>query len=729
MGSVIIWILNLFERMHRIRFILSLTMATLMLLKGVGVLFYFHKQYESELGMISEYQVTRLQQNITGHLSLFLHSASNAIQAASWIYSEKDNIRVIDLRHSLRRKMMGFLKVIPQMRSITLALEDGNFMLIERLSMGQARNTVFGVTFQSNDPDAPTIKEYINEWGSVIGGENKRQIKGIGTMDNISFDWIDLTDQRKPFERHWYKATRTTHKQFWSKIYVSSENEKLWLVVSNPVLNQNARFIGAISAEIGLEALNEKLKSECTGAIENVFLFNTTGQILSHPWIHRITWRENMTLPRVEDIKEYDINNYFHQYVSNNSKAYFTSKKGKEVVYFAPIEHPTLKDWHICVVAKIHDLVQDIEKKQTNMFWFAVISTLIAYMLGMMIAKRIAKSVEEVAKDLEEIQNLSFDLEPPKHNTSFKEIQEMMHSLTGVKTALVSFRKFVPTTLVQQLVQTGQGAQCEGKKKELTVLFSDIQGFSSVVEQTTDTSLIFEHMSEYFEEMTQVIKSFRGTIDKYIGDAIMAFWGAPIDEPMHALLACEAAFGCVKKLNEINPIWSARNLSPMPTRFGISTGEMLVGNIGSSDRLQYTLLGDKVNVGARLEPLNKRYGTTILMSETTYKNVWNKIVSRPVDEVILHGKKEPVKVYEPLASYDQESKTSKEALPKALRKAVDTEDAFHLYQNGYFKEAKAAYESILKQDPSDKLAQIFALRCQELINDPPKNWKGIFKYE
>ena len=714
-----VWFSNFWNRVRRIRFVLSLTMAFLMLLKGITVLFYFHKQYEAELEMISNYQVTKLQQNIVSQLNLFLHGVSNSIQSASFSTKNFDN------EQDLRTKTLSFMKVIPQIKKLTFALEEGEYAIINRLSKNRLNNQIFSLMLFSKDKNLPVKKEYLNEWGDVIASELKMLGEDHGSMKNVSLGWNDLEDQRDPFGRDWYNASRTTRKEFWSKISVSRNDERLWLTVSNPILNSGGKFMGAVAAEVGLEPLNSKLKNHISGPIKSVFLIKDSGEIIAHPWIHRLAWKTH--LPRIDDVKEYGINRYFHRYLESRGDGFFRSDQGKEVVYFSAIKHPTLKDWHVCIVAKINALVENLEMKQRTMFWFAVVSTILSYFLGMLIAKKISSAVEEVAQELNEIKDFSFELTPLKHTSYFTEIKEMLSLLDSVKIALGSFRKFVPTTLVQKLVQEGKSAECEGTKENLTVMFSDIKGFSSVVERIKDSTILFNHMYEYFEEMTKIIKEYNGTIDKYIGDGIMAFWGAPTKLEQHAYLTCAAALKCNERLEKLNPIWEAKGFSAMSTRFGINTGEMLVGNMGSSDRLQYTLLGDNVNIAARLEPLNKVYGTSILISESTYNLVKGKIIARIVDKVMVYGKTEVITVYEPLTSYfENKTNVVSEKVPNAIKKMMDTNKAFDHYLAGNFKDAKLAYKKLLEVDPKDPLAKYFIKQCEDLIENPEK-WEGFSK--
>jgi adenylate cyclase len=157
------------------------------------------------------------------------------------------------------------------------------------------------------------------------------------------------------------------------------------------------------------------------------------------------------------------------------------------------------------------------------------------------------------------------------------------------------------------------------------------------------------HLSEYLDELTRIIMHYGGTVDKYIGDAIMAFWGAPLWQEDHAILACRAALKCQKKISSLNLEWKEKELPPLNTRIGLNTGDTIVGNMGSTDRMNFSAIGDTVNLASRLEGVNKYYGTSIMVSESTYKQAKNYFIFRYTDKVKVKGKKQAIKIFELIA--------------------------------------------------------------------------------
>ncbi|HQG39827.1 MAG TPA: adenylate/guanylate cyclase domain-containing protein, partial [Spirochaetales bacterium] len=204
-----------------------------------------------------------------------------------------------------------------------------------------------------------------------------------------------------------------------------------------------------------------------------------------------------------------------------------------------------------------------------------------------------------------------------------------------------TFGKYLSPKVVDQLVQNPP--ELGGVDKELTVFFSDIRGFTTLSENMTPQELV-NHLNIYLTAMTDIILEYGGTIDKYMGDAIMAFWGAPLPQPNHAELACKCALKQLQVLSELNAQWPESKR--INIGIGLNSDIMTVGNMGSKLRMNYTLMGDPVNSGSRLESTNKEYGTKIIISEFTYAHIKDKFIVRELDNIRVKGKNKPVLIYE-----------------------------------------------------------------------------------
>ncbi|MEQ8353379.1 MAG: adenylate/guanylate cyclase domain-containing protein [Leptospiraceae bacterium] len=238
----------------------------------------------------------------------------------------------------------------------------------------------------------------------------------------------------------------------------------------------------------------------------------------------------------------------------------------------------------------------------------------------------------------------------------------------NVKFIRSTFSKFVSQDVVEELLANPDTITLGGSKKELTVFFSDVRGFTTISEKLGPEELV-QLLNEYLSEMTELIIDYRGTIDKYMGDAIMAFWGAPARNDDHAYYACVAALAQVQALRLLQDMWSDRNIPVLDIGIGINTGAAVVGNMGSSRRMDYTLMGDTVNLGSRLEGITKTYGVRTCISEFTYERVKDRVYARELDLVRVKGKLEPVRIYELMGLVNPEDidnlKVSRQAQAKS----------------------------------------------------------------
>lgn len=252
-----------------------------------------------------------------------------------------------------------------------------------------------------------------------------------------------------------------------------------------------------------------------------------------------------------------------------------------------------------------------------------------------------------------------------------------------------------------------------GAREELTILFSDIRSFTSISEKLPPERVV-EMLNHYFSAMTQAIFNHQGTIDKFIGDAIMAFWGAPLRTDQHAKKAILAALEMKQKLVEVNRWLEENQLPPVKIGIGLHTGEAILGNIGSDYKLDYTIIGDNVNLASRMEGLTKQYGCEILLTEDTYKRISDSICCAVIDRVRVKGKHEPILIYQPLNQASRE---------EAQRIAAIAAEAFDLYSRRQWQDAIARYALL----PSDSSMTLMANRCRHFQQHPPADdWDGVF---
>jgi len=388
---------------------------------------------------------------------------------------------------------------------------------------------------------------------------------------------------------------------------------------------------------------------------------------------------------------------------------------------FAPFPGRYQWPWLVGVVAPEDDFLGDVRQTSLLMVAASAVFTLLAILLGLRVSRRITDPLTALAAEAQRIRDFDLDHAPAVHSP-FREIRRMADSFESMKAGLRSFRKYVPAKLVRLLLDSGHEAELGGEKRELTILFSDIAGFTSIAE-SMDPQALVALLAEYLEEMSGIVHERGGTVDKYIGDAIMAFWNAPAEVAGHPALACRAALAMQQAMLRLRADWAARGLPGFSIRIGLHTAPVLVGNIGAASRLNYTAVGDGVNLASRLEGLCKHYGTGCIVSATTYQAVSGEFLARCLDRVAVKGKREPLYIYELMLS-------RAEAGAADLDFARAFEEALELYFLRRFAEAGAAFARLQAARPDDGPCATFIDRCRLFADrDLPADWDGVYRME
>ncbi len=277
------------------------------------------------------------------------------------------------------------------------------------------------------------------------------------------------------------------------------------------------------------------------------------------------------------------------------------------------------------------------------------------------------------------------------------------------------FTRYIHPDLVNILINNSKDFELGGKEVEATILFTDIYDFTTYSENKTPKELVTE-LNKYFETITDIILKNQGMLDKFTGDGLMALFGSPLISLDHAYLACKVALEHRSYTESLSPDDDGYYFNKM-TRIGINSGLVVVGNIGSSKRTDYTAIGDAVNLSARIEGVNKLFKTSIIIGESTQKLIKDRFICRELDVLKVKGKNEPTKIFELI---DELGKKDKDEL------IASYEEALMLYKQGHFLQAKNKFEDLYNSKYSDYPSQVMASRCQFLIDNPPKNWEGIF---
>jgi adenylate cyclase len=337
----------------------------------------------------------------------------------------------------------------------------------------------------------------------------------------------------------------------------------------------------------------------------------------------------------------------------------------------------------------------------------------VAGLLSAWLAQRLIAA--PLIKVMDEIRHVErFDLDKvERHPSRLTEIENLSGAIGDMAQGLAAFRKYIPADLVKRLISDGNGARLGGAVKPMSVMFIDLAGFTGMSERLGDR--IIPLLSRYFDSVSTQIQETGGTIDKFIGDAVMAFWGAPAPNPDHAVDCCRAALACQRAMGEVGLVDD--HGQPVKIRIGINSGDMLVGNIGSEVRLNYTVIGDAVNIASRLESTNKVYGSTIIIGPETRRLAGERIVVRELDRLAVYGRAGGLQIYELLAMADEAGGT-----PDWVK---SYEAGLESWRAGEFTAAIAAFETAKEIRKDDAASTVMLERCKQQLENPAgEDWDG-----
>jgi adenylate cyclase len=336
-----------------------------------------------------------------------------------------------------------------------------------------------------------------------------------------------------------------------------------------------------------------------------------------------------------------------------------------------------------------------------------------AGLLSAWLAQRlIAAPLIKVVGEIRHVERFDLD-KVERHPSRLTEIENLSGAIGDMAQGLAAFGKYIPADLVKRLISDGNGARLGGAVRPMSVMFIDLAGFTGMSERLGDR--IIPLLSRYFDCVSTQIQDQGGTIDKFIGDAVMAFWGAPAPNPDHAADCCRAALACRRALAEASLVDD--HGQPIKIRIGVNSGDMLVGNIGSEVRLNYTVIGDAVNIASRLESTNKTYGSTIIIGPETRRLAGERIVVRELDRLAVYGRAGGLQIYELLGMAGE--------FDGSLDWVKCYETGLAAWRARDFTAGIAAFEKVLAIRPDDAASSAMIQRCKQQLENPgAEDWDG-----
>jgi adenylate cyclase len=450
-----------------------------------------------------------------------------------------------------------------------------------------------------------------------------------------------------PRERPWYKGAYEPDAGLLTEPYMFFATGEAGYTLRVPIAEGRR---GVLAGDIFLTEAQTMLRKQQLGQSGLAFLFDDAGRVLAHPDMTRLMATARVQgrsdgLPRLSDIDTIGMSGAIESW----PQRFFRDGEGRTyAAAIRPIALAGPANLRLGLFAPVDEFYAEIEADRRKLFIVAIAFVLAVLPIAFGLGSMLSGSLRTLARETDDIQNFRFTGSPQLHSP-IREIGDLGRSVFTMRTLVQTFSNFVPKHLVQQLVETGDAITLGGTRREVTVLFTDVANFTGLTENR-DPAQVMQFTSRYFAALSEAIMANKGTVDKFIGDAVMAIWNAPIGDDDHVANACAAVLACIEANRELNAAFEREGWPAYHTRFGLHVGDVVVGNIGSPDRMNYTVLGASVNLAARLESLNKEYRTTALVSEAVKQRVGSRFEFRSVGRIKPKGFAAEFEVYELLGA-------------------------------------------------------------------------------
>jgi adenylate cyclase len=689
---------------------LILLNTVLIVMTGLTVMFFSFTATKSSIHSVADNLLGEISKSVLTKTQTYLLPAERAARSVSWLLWN----RRLDADTGLETLLDYYQELLQnnaEFRAVYSGDTSGNLVMARRM------------------PDGSLSRRYV-----------RRQADGVHITwkhSNIAY-YSEFSDMVEPLDtaydprkRNWYKDAVEKKGLVWSEVYIFATDRQPGITCTIPHYDSTGTLLGVTAVDISVLDLSYYLGAMQVTEHSRLFITDATDRLVALQMrdpkeVDRL-FRKKLNKIGYDVMKATDLGDpvlstvveAYHQRDNSTAAIRLVQQGSLLHALVSPLANDRGIDLRIGVIIPDHDIMGAVHRNNYIIIGFSLFMIMLAILLSLVLSRLIARPMHQLSAEMKRIEKLDLGASEAIP-TIITEIDDMQGSFDGMKTGLQNFRRYVPADLVSQLVGQKQDASLGGVSRQLTILFSDIANFTSISEHL-EPEVLVQDLCEYFNVISRAILAQRGTLDKYIGDSVMAFWGAPVELDDHAYHACTAAVTAQDRLASLFRQWESQGKTRFATRIGIHTAEVVVGNMGYEERLNYTVIGDGVNLASRLEGLNKFYGTSTLVSHATQELVRDRFEFRRVDCVAVKGKTEGVDVFELLAL--------KGDIPVNLRKLIDVyENGLAAYFERDWKFALQHFNTVLKYRPGDGPSQVLAARCRRfMVQSPPETWNLIWE--
>lgn len=584
-----------------------LLFASLTILAGTFIIMYNYHQAYNNAARLSEQLSVEITRNVTNRITEYLNQASTSLKILLILEQGSRSLLPNPAREPILWEQLLSQDGIA---SIFIADREGRFIQT-RTQPERAYREV-----------RPANGQWIENW------RYKDDELITHRLETYIGDYTPLT-------RNWYLQANQANQLYVTPVYRFASTGQYGITLSLPLFDATGQKTKVAALDITLDSLQGYLQSQAQLLEGELVMFSNTGEVIVS------SCPDNQCKVATSQV--------FSAYRQQTSSGKLPAA-GDDILFSIRDLQIGDNGWTLATLTSANQLFGPTRAATRQAMLVSFIILMMFIGMVYLLARRMGRPIIDLARQAHELKSLNTDFEIPT-DSDITEIQMAQDALNSLKSGMSAFSRYIPKTLVRQLIESGVEIRIGGEEKMLAVMFTDIENFTTISEALSPTELTTQ-LSDYFELMSTTIMDNAGTIDKYIGDAVLAFWGAPleVEHPVHR--AVTTAQMLIRKLAIYNQERIAKGQQPFKTRIGIHYGKTLVGNIGSSERINYTILGDTVNQAARLESINKEYGTQLLMSEAVHEQLGDDIPTRFLDEVQLKGKTATTRIY----TLDEEDK-------------------------------------------------------------------------
>jgi adenylate cyclase len=611
--------------------------------------------------------------------------------------------------------MLLHLENNPHLVSVFSASDQGAFQQVQRMRPGM-------IVAGRVTPDIASYNIWRTDRQSGQAATQKVQsIFSIFDEYGTLLDEYTVPNNYDPRQRPFYKALMNTYAHLSDaekhryvlidKPYISTSTRQPTINVSTPVV-VNEEVLGMVGESFAIETLRGFLAANQISPGSVTYVVDGAGTILLATGPDAGITLDGKALANrsLADSSLAAVRLVAQERAQSGKARYEVKDPTDGAVYLAQFNsfpNALRNDWVVVTIAPMSDFLEGLYRINKQLILFGGLACLLLVGLTYVLSRAMSRPIEVLTEQIEDL--MDFNDHPPV-NSNIVEINILSNAVRRLRNTLYAFTSYVPRDLVSDLLKSGHELSLGGESRYMTIMFTDLQGFSTFSE-ITPSRQVLSCVSSYLELVTYAVKEEHGTVDKFIGDAVMAFWGAPLRDQDHAYHACLSALKSQHRMKGLNEALAEDGIAPLVVRIGIHSDGVLVGNIGSLERMSYTVMGDGVNIASRLEGINKEFGTLVCISHATYKEAGEKLWARPIDSITVKGRKAELTIYELVGIREEGHECTATEEAKAL--CQQTWAAYGLMQAQRFAEAAMLYGEIAELY-GDRVAAIMRDKCQNL---------------